>query len=119
MNHLAITLTTVGVYLASIYVLWILFLAVMSLKRAKDNGTLTVVAKYLGWPIFGLGYLMDFLLNIFPFSLIVADFPEEWTISVHIERLLKEGNSWQQAVCRFICHNLLDAFDPSGNHCGD
>src|SRR5437879_6008190 len=109
MNHLFITLTTIGVYVASIYVLWILFLAVMNLKRAKDNGTLTPVARYLGLPIFWLGYLMDFLLNIFPFSPLVADFPEEWTISAHIERLLKEGNSWQQAVCRFICHNLLDA----------
>jgi hypothetical protein len=102
-----------------LYALWILFLAVMSLKRAQDAGNLSLPAKYLGFPLLAIGYILDFAANVFPFSWIVWDFPEEWTVSAHLTRLLKEGNPYQKIVCGWICKNLLNAFDPSGSHCGD
>jgi len=38
----------------SMYVLWVFYLAVMNLKRARDAGTLTKPALVLGMPVLNL-----------------------------------------------------------------
>jgi hypothetical protein len=97
------------------YILWILYLATMNLKKARDSGTLHPNVKLLGYPIFIVGYTLDILLNIFVMTIIFFDMPEEFTISSRMERYLRYGTGWRLKVARAFEY-LLDPFDPSGDH---
>lgn len=106
-----------SVYFGLLYALWIFYLAVMALKRARDAGTLSHAALLLGYPTLFIGLLLDVAFNWTFFSLVTFSFPREFTITQHMERLIRSGNSRQRATALWICRNLLDAFDPSGFHC--
>lgn len=97
------------------YLLWFFYLAIMSIYRGKE--TASTFARYLGYPIFLIGYVLDVLINVTLFSLLVLDFPREWTITTHINRLAETDKGWRRVVGCWICRNLLDAFDPDGFHC--
>lgn len=103
-------------YFTHIYLLWIFYLAVMSLSRAKQMGTLSRPALILGYPILAIGYFLDAMVNWFVLTLVLGEFPREVTVTARLKRLVK-GEGYQQKVAYWICHNLLDAFDPSGSHC--
>ena len=100
----------------SIYVLWIFYLAVMNLKRAKDAGQMTKTALILGYPIVIVGYLFDVLVNIFVITLVFVELPHEWTVTARLSRL-KYTAGWRAKLAKWFCENLLDQFDPSGCHC--
>lgn len=102
--------------LFSPYVTWILFLALMSLIRAREVGKLSKTAYYLGLPLLAVGYALDIFLNVFLLSLLTLDLPREYTVSAHLSRLLDAGG-WRSKIAFWICTNLLDTFDPSGQHC--
>ena len=101
---------------ASCYALWILFLAVMSLKRARDAGTITQAAYCLGMPVLYFGLLFDFVLNFSLFSILMLEPPQEWTVSQRMARHIRDGSGWRRSVALWIGDNLLDKFDPSGKH---
>ena len=48
--------------MAAFYVLWLMYLAIMNLARAKRNGLLSPLAQALGSPILLLGWLLELLL---------------------------------------------------------
>jgi hypothetical protein len=99
----------------SFYALWLLYLAVMSLKRAQDAGMLHKTARVLGTPILLIGYVLDALVNIFILTLILVEIPEELTVTSRLKRHIKNSTDWRLGVaCWFI--PLLDPFDPSGKH---
>ena len=52
-------LYAVSIALGSTYALWIFYLAVMNLARAKRAGLLTTTAKVLGYPVLIVGYVLD------------------------------------------------------------
>lgn len=99
------------------YLCWVLFLAIMNLARAKDNGTLPRFCLFLGYPLLALGLFLDVVVNFFVFSLITLDFPRELLTTAHLDRLIAAGPGWRQTVALFICQNMLDVFDPHGPHC--
>lgn len=101
---------------ATIYVLWVYYLAVMCLKRARDEGKLTPVAKRLSNLVYLPGLILDGLVNIFLLTLLLVDTPREWLVTSRLERL-QRGSGWRAAVARWFCKNLLDGFDPDGCHC--
>lgn len=57
----------------SIYALWVFYVAVMHLKRCRDNGTLSRAALYLGYPILFIGYLLDIFVQVFIASVIFLE----------------------------------------------
>lgn len=91
----------------------------MNLKRARDADKLPLPALVLGMPILIIGYFLDVLVNVTVCSLVVLDWPRELTVSSHLARLIRTGTPYQQTVARWMARNLLDAFDPSGNHLGN
>lgn len=97
------------------YVLWTLFLAVMNLRRVKLAGQLSGKAKVLGAPLLVLGYLLDFVLNVGPMTLLLMELPRELTVSARLERHNLATSGWGKAVARWF-EPLLDPFDPSGDH---
>lgn len=111
-----IALTLAGVALGSAYLLWGMFLAVMSLQRARDAGTLSKPAYWLGLPILYMGLTIDFLVNVVVATPLFLELPREWTVSARVSRHCGQ-DSWRGVIACWICDNLLNTFDPSGRHC--
>lgn len=101
----------------SVYLLWFFYLAVMNLARAKENGTLTTVALYLGYPIFLVGYLLDIFVQVTVMSLLFLELPKEWTVTGRLKRHLYGSLGWREKIAAWFCHHLLNTFDPNGRHC--
>lgn len=109
-------------WIALPYVTWIFFLAVMNLIHAKKLGRLPKAALYLGTPVLVIGYVLDIAVNICILSPLTLSFPREFTTTAHLQRLIRGEataikKTWRWKVAFWICHNLLDIFDPSGTHC--
>lgn len=102
--------------LALVYALWVFYLALMNLKRAKDAGTLRPWARRLGAPVLLLGYLLDVAVNLLVMTLLMAEAPREWLVTDRLKRH-RVGSGWRASLARWMCRDLLDAFDPSGCHC--
>ena len=100
--------------LGSTYALWIFYLAVMNLKRAKDAGLLTKTAMALGYPVLIVGYLLDCFVNVFVMTPLLLELPQETTVTSRLSRHNK-GTGWRKAVAAWA-EPLLDPYDPSGDH---
>jgi hypothetical protein len=101
--------------LGSTYALWIFYLAVMSLKRAKDAGLLTATAKVLGYPVLVVGWLLDAFVNVFVMTMLLLEIPQELTVTARLKRHNRVTGGWRKAVARWA-EPLLDPYDPSGDH---
>ena len=99
------------------YALWLFYLAVMNLQRAHENGTISKLAFVLGLPILFIGVLLDILVNIFVMTLLFVEPPREWLVTARLQRHVRTGSGYRKKLAWFICHYLLDTFDPSGKHC--
>ena len=102
---------------ASLYALWVMYLAVMSLARARDAGTLSTAAKLLGYPLLFVGVVCNVAINWTVLTVIFAEFPRESMFTHRVSRHCLHGKGWRKRLACWICHDLLDAFDPSGKHC--
>jgi hypothetical protein len=101
---------------ASFYVLWVLYLAVMNLQRARDAGTLGRAAYCLGLPLLYLGLLVDFLVNVLPVSVLFLELPREMLVTQRLTRHANDVDGWRKRLAIWFAYNLLDTFDPSGKH---
>ena len=99
------------------YGLWVAYLAVMNLQRARDNGTLSKVAYVLGCPVMYGGLLLDFLANQLLMTIILLELPRELLVTARVSRHKKAGKGWRKKVAEWFCRVLLDPFDPDGCHC--
>jgi hypothetical protein len=105
----------VGIFIASFYTLWVFFLAVMCLKRARDAGVLSKTALYLGMPVLVLGLLIDLFCNVL-LSLVLLELPREVTVTARLKRHKYHGTGWRKSFAIAFGDHLLDDFDPSGMH---
>lgn len=105
--------------LLSVYALWVFYLAVMHLKRARDNGTLSRAALYLGYPVLLIGYALDVFVQVVVASVVFIDIPRDWTLTGRLKRYIntEPAGSWREQVAIWFCAHLLNAFDPDGRHC--
>ena len=102
----------------SLYTLWIFYLAVMSLYRAKKENKLTKVSLILGYPILIIGATLDLLINVIIFSIIFLETPKELLLTHRLSRHIKKSNGYRFKLAKWICSNLLDNFDPNHEgHC--
>jgi hypothetical protein len=113
MNPLYIPLIAIG----CLYALWLFYLAVMNLIRARDAGTLSRPAYIFGLPILLIGITIDFLTNIILATILFLELPKELLVTARLSRHIKDGSGWRKNLAQWFCTNLLDAFDPSGCHC--
>ena len=97
------------------WALWVLFLAVMNLKRARDDKVLPRFAWLPGVFTLYVGWLLDFLVNVVVLSVAMLEVPRELTVTARLKRH-RDDTSWRGTFARWIAANLLDPFDPSGRH---
>lgn len=98
------------------YLLWALYIVVMALQRAKRAGTLPLPSLILGFPLIVAGVVLDALVNIFVMTALLWERPKEWLVTARLKRHCGQP-TWRGKIATWICHNLLDAFDPDGRHC--
>lgn len=98
------------------YVLFWLYLAIMNLKRARDNGTLTKFTLYFSYPMAIFGYILDIAVNWIIATVVFLNIPKEATLSHRLERYVQGPDNWRKSVALWMAHNLLDPFDPDGHH---
>ena len=96
------------------YGLWVFYLAVMNIKRVRDEGKLSKWATRFGYPVLLIGYVLDVLVNWFVVTLLLLEFPKELTVTDRLQRH-QQSTGWRLAVVKFF-EPLLDPFDPSGDH---
>jgi len=101
--------------LVSIYLLWIFYVAVMAIKRVRDEGKLTKLALVMGMPVLIIGLLLDFIVNVFVMSLLLLEPPRETTVTARLKRHHKESDGWRLKIVLFF-EPLLDPYDPDGDH---
>lgn len=97
------------------YTLWLFYIAVMNLKRVRDEGKLSRFAAILGYPVLFIGLLLDLIVNVVVMTPLLLEMPQEMTVTARLKRHLKESTGWQLAVVHFL-KPILDPFDPSGTH---
>jgi len=98
-----------------LYLLWIFFLAVMNLKRAKEVGQLSKTAKVFGYPVVWIGYLLDTFVNMTLMTVVMWELPKEVLVTDRLARHHKESTGWRLSVVLWF-EPLLDPYDPSGDH---
>ena len=103
------------VALAATYALWIFFLAVMNLQRARDAGMLSHTAVLLGTPVIGMGYLVDALVNVFVMTFVFLELPRELTVTSRLKRHVAAQDGWRSTLSMWFIP-ILDPFDPTGHH---
>lgn len=110
----------VGIVFAITWVFWAMYVFVMGMYRAKLNGRLGGVNYYMGYPVFAIGMLTDILFNLTLAVLIFLDLPRETLVTSRLKRYMAQGEQdggWRYRLAKWFCDNLLDPFDPTGDHC--
>ena len=103
----------------SVYALWLFYLAAMNLIRAKEVGTLSRPAYWLGLPLIVLGVVLDWLVNFTVCIVLFSDLPANWSelVTGRLKRYAYDtSQTWRRALAIWMGKNLLDTFDPSGKH---
>jgi hypothetical protein len=104
-------------YLLSVPILWVLYLAIMALSTARRAGKLPAAAKRCAYPLLAVGYLWDFLVNVLVCTPLFVELPREALVTSRVSRHKRAGSGWRYSIANWMCKNLLDPFDPKGCHC--
>ena len=101
--------------LLALYILWPFYLAVMSLKGARDAGRLSKYARTLAMPILFIGAALDAFANIVIMTVILLELPREWLVTPRLKRHIK-GEGYRRRIAAWMAEHLLDPFDPDDRH---
>ena len=115
MNHVLYAAFALLIGFGSIYALWLFYLAVMCLKRARDAGLLNKTSTALGMPILIVGYLLDAFVNVFVMTMLFLEVPNELTVTARLKRHILFSGGWRLRLASWFIP-ILDPFDPSGYH---
>lgn len=106
------------VWLLDTACLWVLFLAVMHLKDARDKGKLPGKAIPFAELVLGVGMFQDCSYNLTWAVLMYLDPPKEPLVTARLKRY-KYGAAtavWRLRQTEYYAEVALDPFDPSGKH---
>lgn len=123
--------------LGYLWAFWLLYVLTMGLYRASLAGKLTRMALVLGSPFVILAIAADLLANWTLATLWFYQWPakSDWPrisfsgwrpavvwvrpdlVTSRLSRYIDGPDCWRKEHATWLCHNLLDAFDPSGTHC--
>lgn len=104
----------VFLYLWAFYALYVF---TMSVYRAKLLGRLCGLSLVFLYPIVIIAAITDVLCNYTLACVIFLEPPKELLVTTRLQRHHASGNGWRQSLAAYVCDNLLDPFDPTGDHC--
>ena len=117
---MTITLHTISAALAAfayLWAFWLLYVATMGLYRAHLSGRLSGAARVLAYPLVAFAFAVDLLANWTLAVIVFADPPRERLVTARLKRYVAGPDGWRRRLAVAVCDNLLDPFDPTGNHC--
>lgn len=117
MTMITLLLAILGIGFGWFYLLWLYYLAVMSLESAQDKAPITGATRLFAYTVLGPGYLLDFLTNLVLVSILFLEVPREWLVTARLVRHIEGSIGWRRSLAEWFCATLLDRFDPSGCHC--
>lgn len=97
------------------WLLWVFYVAVMHLKKVRDTVGLTPASKVFGYPTLFVGLVLDCLINITVCTVLFLDLPRETLVTARLQRYVR-GDGWRKKAALWFGVELLNDFDPSGNH---
>jgi hypothetical protein len=105
--------------LGYLYLFWVLYVFTMGVYRAYLANRLTPFMLVLSAPFVLLAGLMDVVCNLTIATVLCLEMPKEWLVTQRFIRYLHDPKTapWRKALAAYVCVNLLDVFDPDGNHC--
>lgn len=111
------TLHAVGLVLLLMWAFWVLYVFTMGLYRAKLSHRLKGFSLVLSAPFVAVAFLLDFLAQMTVFTLVFRELPRELLVTGRLRRYLRGPDTWRRRWADYLCHHLLDPFDPTGGHC--
>lgn len=100
-------------FVLSIPLLWVLWLAVANLGRAEEE--LPKFTQRAGKCLLLLGYIHDFLCNVFPVSVLFLQVPHETTVSERLKKLVKGEPGWRKQLAIWFAVNLINPGCPKND----
>lgn len=102
-----------------IYAFWALYVFSMGIYRAHLAKRLKGLNRILALPIITTAYLVDVFANFTIAVFVFAELPKEWLVTTRMQRYMAEGETagYQYKIAKYLCDEVLDPFDPTGNHC--
>ena len=106
-------------------VTWVFYVAAIHLIP-KLKAMPTVVRYLFGYPAVALAYVLDVAINVVATFVFVSsrfpyiDLPQGrhwWLLTGRLKRLKIGPQGWAKNAATWVCANLLNPFDPSGEHC--
>lgn len=113
------TLHTIALTLAALWVFWLLYVFTMGLYRAFLMGRLKGLSLVMCAPVVAVAFVVDLLMQFTIFAIVFADIPRDWLVTHRLRRYMRElpATHWRYRWADYLCHHLLDPFDPTGAHC--
>lgn len=111
-------MTYIIIILASVYLLWVHYVAAMRLMQVRDADQLTWAMKCIGYPAVAIGLFLDLVVNTFVVTIIFFELPREFTVSARLTRHSESGEGWRKTLAIGVRTALLDNIDPKGVHRG-
>lgn len=112
-------IAAIGGVVAYCYVFWLLYVLVMGLYRASLDGKLTGLTLWLAYPIVLFAIAVDLIANWTIACVVFAELPNSFLelVTGRLSRYIDGPDGWRKDRATWVCHTLLDLFDPTGKHC--
>ena len=113
------TLHAIAATLAALWVFWLLYIFTMGLYRAFLMGRLKGLSLLMCAPVVAVAFVVDLLMQFTVFAIVFAEVPRDWLVTHRLRRYMRElpPEHWRRRWADYLCHHLLDPFDPTGAHC--
>jgi hypothetical protein len=112
-----ISLGLTSFVLITLWALWVLYIAMMNVKRVTASKPLMWQAKILVYPTMAVFEVIEFVANVVVLTVLFFDWPREIRVSDRLRRYWRRPAryGWRLHVVKFI-KPMLDPFDPAGPH---
>jgi hypothetical protein len=106
-----------GIVLLYLWAFWALYVLVMGIYRAHLSKRLNLFTYFMSIPFVIFGIVVDVLANLLIATVVFWEWPRELLVTDRLQRHNRTGNGWRRKLSEKICSDLLDYFDPTGDHC--
>jgi hypothetical protein len=103
--------------LLALWVFWCLYIFMMGIYRAFLQRRLKGLSLVMSSPVLAVAFVLDFLAQMTVFSVLFLDHPRDWLVTNRLRRYMAGPDGWRKRLADYLCHHLLDPFDPTGGHC--
>jgi len=107
------------VFIIISWAFWGLYVASMGLYRSYLRKTMTPMIKVLSIPYIAAMLVVDTLFNLIFGTLIFLELPTTWLLTQRLIKKIKEKETddYRYKLSMWVCKNMLDPIDPTGQHC--